>query len=87
METLNYDENFWKQKPCPPVDCRKKSCKCGLKKVFLASVLGDDSPESPIAPKNGNYCNAIVEYEANGAIYIYSTEGIPVNIKEGSDAS
>lgn len=77
MDTLNYDKSYWKQKPCPPIDCRKNDCKCGLKKVFLAAILGDDSEDSPIAPKNGAYCNTIVVYEANNHIYIYSSEGIP----------
>lgn len=40
--------------------------------------MGDDSKGSPVAPKNGDYCNAIVKYEANGNIYMYSKEGIPV---------
>lgn len=74
---IDYSKQHWDKGACPKVDCRKNSCKCGLKKVFLASVLGDDSKDSPIAPKNGDYCNAIVVYEANGHIYIYSSEGIP----------
>ena len=81
---VNYDPNCWK-KPCPKVNCKKDKCKCGLSFVSLSAVLGDDSAESPVAPKNGNYCNTIVKYEANGAVYIYSVEGIPVNIKEGAN--
>lgn len=82
----DYDKSHWGQKPCPKVDCRENSCKCGLKKVFLAAALGDDSKESPIAPKNGAYCNAIVVYEANEHVYIYSTEGIPtlINVEGNS---
>ena len=88
METLNYNPNYWKQ-ACPKYDCRKDKCgcKCGLEYAYISAVLGDDSENSTVAPKNGNYCNTIVEYEANGAIYIYSREGIPVKIKEGKDAS
>lgn len=75
----------WDHGKCPKYDCKKDACKCGLKKVFLASVLGDDGKDSPIAPKNGAYCNAIVAYEANGHIYIYSSEGIPTLVEtEGS---
>lgn len=80
---INYDPKYWKQ-PCPKVDCRKDKCKCGLKFVDIPAVLGDDSEGSDVAPKNGAYCNAIVKYEANGAVYIYSAEGIPVNVKEGN---
>lgn len=79
----NYNENCWK-KPCPKIDCRKKCCKCGLEFVNISAVLGDDSANSKVAPKDGMYCNAIVRYEANGAVYIYSKEGIPVNVKEGN---
>ena len=86
METLDYDEKHWKQ-ACPKYDCHKNSCKCGLRFVNIPAVLGDDSESSEVAPTNGAYCNAIVRYESNGAVYIYSKEGIPVNVKEGSDAS
>ena len=71
---------------CPKVDCRKKACKCGLTAIFLPANLGDDSAKSEIAPKNGNYCDAIVTYEANGAVYIYTKEGIPVKVKDGSNS-
>lgn len=62
---------------CPNVMCgqKKDSC-CGITKVVLAAVLGDDSKDSKVAPFNGAYCNKIVEYEANGAIYFYSSDGI-----------
>ena len=80
MET-NYDKSYWKDDGCPKYDCRKNSCKCGLKSVFLPSALGDDSEGSSIAPKNGAYCNAIVAYEANGNVYIYSKEGIPTLVE------
>lgn len=79
----NYDKEYWQDKKCPPINCKKKTCECGLEKVFLPSALGDDSASSPIAPKNGGYCNAIVVYEANGHIYIYSKEGIPTLITSG----
>lgn len=77
------DKEHWTGDGCPKYDCRKESCKCGLKYVSIPSALGDDSQGSSAAPENGAYCNAIVKYEANGAVYIYSSEGIPVKIKEG----
>lgn len=75
------NKEHWEQEACPKYDCRKENCKCGMKRVFLATALGDDSEDSPIAPKNGAYCNAIVVYEANGHVYIYSTEGIPTLVE------
>ena len=77
METLDYDSKHWIQ-PCSKYDCKKNKCKCGLKYVNIPAVLGDDSATSSVAPKNGNYCNAIVKYEDNGHVYVYSSEGIPV---------
>lgn len=74
----------WSNGPCPKYDCRKNSCRCGLKYVNIPAVLGDDSESSDVAPKNGSYCNAIVQYEASGAVYIYSKEGIPVLVREGN---
>lgn len=82
----NYDVEYWKQ-PCPKLDCAKDNCKCGLKYVNIPTVLGDDSATSDVAPRNGNYCNSIVQYEANGAVYIYSREGVPVKVKEGTNAA
>lgn len=74
------DKSHWYSNKCPQYDCRKKSCskcECGLKYVNIPITMGDNSEGSAVAPKNGAYCNAIVKYEANGAVYIYSAEGIP----------
>lgn len=62
---------------CPNVLCgqRKEDC-CWVTKVVIAAVLGDDSDTSPVKPKDGAYTNKIVEYEANGAIYFYSSDGL-----------
>lgn len=78
----DYNVNTW-NKGCPNIDCRKSTSKCGIGYVNIPASLGDDSEGSAVAPKNGAYNNVIVYYEANGAVYIYSSEGIPVNIKEG----
>lgn len=72
----DFNEKHWSN-PCPKYDCRKAACKCGLEYVNIPASLGDDSEGSDVAPKNGAYCNALVVYEANNHIYIYSKEGIP----------
>lgn len=64
---------------CPKVDCRKKCGKCGLTFVSVPANLTEE-----MAPKNGLYCNAIVQYEGTGEVYIFSKEGIPVKVKEGA---
>lgn len=66
---------------CPKVDCRKKVCKCGLRFISIPAALTKE-----MAPKNGDYCNAIVKYEETGEVYIYSQEGIPVKVKDGSNS-
>lgn len=77
----DFNLSHW-TKPCEKVNCKGKAPE-GLTFFSIPSSLGDDSPTSPVAPKNGEYSNAIVKYEANGAVYIYSREGVPVNVKEG----
>ena len=74
---MEYDIKNMPEKNCPPVNCNqaKDNC-CGITKVVIAAVLGDDSEDSKVKPYNGAYCNKIVEYEANGAIYFYSSDGI-----------
>lgn len=80
----DFDLKHWEDTHCPKVDCKKNACKCGMKKVFLPAALGDDSAKSQIAPKNGDYCNALVAYEANGHIYIYTVDGVPTLVDSGS---
>lgn len=77
MMEIDMDKRHWEHGPCPKHDCRKDSCKCGLRLISFPAALGDDSKGSPVAPKNGDYCNALVKYESNGHMYVYSTEGVP----------
>ena len=53
---------------------QKKCVDTFLHKTVIPASLGDDT--GMFAPHNGAYQNEIVEYESNGALYIYSTEGI-----------
>ena len=62
----------------------KLNCSCGkpkddccpFRKIVIPAVMGDDSEDSPSAPENGAYVNALVEYKANGAMYMYASDGI-----------
>lgn len=58
---------------CPKVSCNPKA-ECPFRKVVIPAELGDETGE--YAPENGAYQNALVEYEASHAIYIYSADGI-----------
>ena len=73
----DFNKKHWSN-PCPKYDCRREDCKCGMRFVSIPAVLGDDSRSSDVSPKNGAYCNTMVKYEANGNVYIYSKEGVPV---------
>lgn len=83
---LDYSEEQ-KNKPCPRVDCRPqtKCCSCGLNYIQIPAALGDDSEGSEYAPENGAYVNKIVEYEVNGHVYIYGSDGIPVSVAVNID--
>ena len=70
--------------------------KCGTPKVLqvncppevtlfhrttIPADLGDDTT---YPPKAGLYRNALVVYEANGHTYMYSSDGIPTFISDGT---
>lgn len=84
----DFDKKHWGNGSCPKYDCKQTACKCGLEYVNIPTSLGDDSANSAVAPKNGAYCNALVVYEANDHVYIYSKEGVPTLIDvDASDVS
>ena len=49
--------------------------------------MGGDSEGEDYAPENGAYRNALVEYESNGHIYMYSSDGIPTRLTGESGSS
>jgi len=69
-------QNKYHTTKCPDINCHSGKDCCPFRKIVIPAVMGDDSEDSPAAPENGAYRNALVEYEANGALYIYSSEGI-----------
>lgn len=56
--------------------------KCGVvfDTVRLDETLGTSEPGQPYAPKFGDYTNAIVQYLADGRVFIYDSEGYFTNI-------
>lgn len=65
------------------IDNKMKCEETSLLKVVIPATLGDDT--GAFAPVNGAYKNKIVEYEANGVVYIYSDEGIFTKIGNRSE--
>lgn len=77
-------------------NCGKPNCTCGkdhcapaaavqinnmetvlFRKVTIPASVGDDTTNPPVP---GAFCNALVYYEATGAAYLYSSDGIPTRI-------
>ena len=72
------------EKKCPKVNCRRNDCcGCPFRKVVIPAIAGDDETGT-VLPENGLFQNALVEYEANGAMYIYSSDGIYTRIGSNS---
>ena len=61
--------------PCPRVGCHKTFD--GLHFISVPASLTVAE-----APKNGAHHNAIVRYEETGEVWLYSSEGVPVLVKE-----
>lgn len=72
---------------CPNIDCHNNKDCCPFRKIVIPSVMGGDSEGEDYAPENGAYRNALVEYESNGHIYMYSSDGIPTRLTSESGVS
>lgn len=72
---------------CPNIDCHNNKDCCPFRKIVIPSVMGGDSEGEDYAPENGAYRNALVEYESNGHIYMYSSDGIPTRLTSESGTS
>lgn len=57
-------------KCCTP---KKPAC-CGIGYKSIPAALGDDTGE--FKPENGAYHNMLIRYEENGALYLYTNDGI-----------
>ena len=62
--------------------CKKDISQGGMDLVVIPAQLGDDKT-GEVLPANGLYNNAMVKYEANGAIYFYAKDGSWLLIREG----
>lgn len=77
--------------PKPP-KCGKKCNKCcskddfAFRKVVIPAALGDDETGRD-RPVNGAYTNSYVEYEANGAQYMYDSYGVFTKITQGEEGT
>lgn len=73
------------------IDCecqqkhKRPRCGCGVRiaSVTIPAGLGTSDPGQPNAPENGAYKNAVVRYQADGKVFFYTSEGIPVKLSDG----
>lgn len=72
---------------CPDQPNKEAMSCCGITKTVIPAAMGDDSPTSEVRPRNGAYCNKVVEYEANGAVYLYSSDGLYTKLPQAEGSS
>lgn len=65
---------------CPKKDCHEKNALI-FRKVVIPASVADDSVNPP---KNGDYCNALVVYEATNNAYLFSSDGSWVMLSANS---
>ena len=79
---MNISCDCQSSRPSPKKLCCPKGVEIDY--VELPASLGTSAPGQPNAPENGAYKNAVVKYVADGHVYIYTSEGIPVLLSDGS---
>lgn len=70
--------------PVPPVKpgiCALPCNQCVFRRVLFPSTMGDDTT---VPPATLEYRNVILEYEYNNHVYIFSSDGVPVLISNGT---
>lgn len=72
--------------PCIPPKCLKQNENLRIKTVVLQPSLGTDEKGQPYAPRLGAYTNTIVQYQANGALYLYDSRGIFTKVTSDATA-
>lgn len=71
--------------PCKALDPCKPS-KITLRTKTIPANLGTDAEGQPYAPALGSAYNTIVFYLANGAVYIYDSNGVYTEVEPGGFA-
>ena len=74
--------------PKCPKDCNtpkvleihNNECPVLFHRVLVPAAIGDDETNPP---RNGQYRNVLLVYEANDHVYLFSSDGIPTFISDG----
>lgn len=70
--------------PVPPVKpgiCALPCNQCVFRRIIIPATMGD---HTTVPPETLEYRNVILEYEADSYVYIYSSDGIPTLISNGT---
>lgn len=80
MKKCNCEEGKYSSPPV--VEIHNNECPVLFHKVLVPAAMGDDI-DNP--PKNGQYRNVLLQYEANGHVYMYSSDGVVTYISDGGE--
>lgn len=73
----------YRQDDCLPpqvLQINNRECPTLFHKVTIPAEIGDDKTNPP---RNGQYRNVLLVYEANKHVYMFSSDGIPTLISDG----
>lgn len=62
------------------LEIHNHECPVLFHRVIVPAAIGDDETNPP---RNGQYRNVLLVYEANGHVYLFSSDGIPTLISDG----
>ena len=62
------------------LEIHNHECPVLFHRVIVPAAMGDDETNPP---RNGQYRNVLLVYEANGHVYLFSSDGIPTFISDG----
>lgn len=67
--------------------CDKCTNGCGVcfSTTIVPASLGTSSSGQTYAPKNGMYYNTIVKYQADNAVYLYDSAGVPTCLRDADE--
>lgn len=62
------------------LEIHNHECPVLFHRVIVPAAMGDDETNPP---RNGQYRNVLLVYEANGHVYLFSSDGVPTFISDG----
>lgn len=69
---------------------RRYAPKCECEGVIfttktIPAALGTSAEGQPFAPTNGKYFNTLLKYQADNAVYLYDSAGVPTCLREADE--